>query len=71
MAVLYLQLHTEPSSNMHVHVIINRVAMVMVSSHLGSDWSAKGETGIISSRVSRHDDEGDDDKSGLVVDAGY
>lgn len=69
MIVLYL--HTEPYSNMYIHVIFNRVTMVMVSSHLGTDGSFKGETGIISSHASHHDDEDDDDKSRLVVDAGY
>lgn len=45
--------------------------MVMVSSHLGSDWSVKGEIGILNRHGSHHDDEDDDDKSRLVVDAGY
>lgn len=45
--------------------------MVMASSHLGSDWSAEGEAGVISSHDSHHDGEGDDDESRLVVDASY
>lgn len=45
--------------------------MAMVSSHLGSDRSAEGEAGVISSHDSHHDGEDDDDESRLVVDADY
>ena len=44
--------------------------MIMVSSHLGSDWPTEGEAGVINSHDSHHDGE-DDDESKLVVDAGY
>lgn len=53
------------------HVTLNRVAMVMVSSHLCSDRFAMDEAGVIQNHDSHHDSEDDDDESRLVVDEGY